>query len=67
MKIIKNVLSISGYVFVIIGFLFKVLHWPFANSLLISGLTLYFISLILSFFKQKEEEKASNSDILDDI
>ena len=66
MKIISKILSISGILVVVVGFLFKILHWPFGTLLLITGLLLYFVSFVLSFFKQDDDNK-SNPDILDDI
>lgn len=67
MKIVKKILSISGYVLVITGVLFKILHWPFSTTLLIAGLGVYFISVVLSFIKKDKGTEASNPEILDDI
>ena len=66
-KIIKMMYFISGAL-VLIGFLFRVLHWPFSNSLLIIGFSGVIISFIALFFVDNLNElKTANPEILDDI
>ena len=66
-KTIKMMYFISGAL-VLFGFLFRVLHWPFSNSLLIIGFSGVIISFIAVFFVDDLNTlKTSNPEILDDI
>ncbi|WP_394368099.1 GldL-related protein [Gelidibacter maritimus] len=49
--ILPLILFLSGFVFVIIGSLFKIMHWQFAVEALIVGMTLKVVALIMAIFK----------------
>jgi predicted transporter len=66
-KLVKKVSFLSG-VIVMIGFVFRVLHWPYVNILLIIGFSGIILSNIIIFFVDDlEAVKESNPNILDDI
>ena len=46
---------------VILGALFKIMHWPFANLLLIFGQLLMLVTFVFLLVKWTKKGKASNS------
>ena len=66
-QITKTIYYIGAGLFVL-GFLFKIMHWPFSNFLLILGVLILVSSFIVSFFFVADEDvEGANSEILDDI
>ncbi|WP_394368932.1 GldL-related protein [Gelidibacter pelagius] len=49
--ILPLILFLSGFVFIIIGSLFKIMHWQFAVEALIAGMALEVISLVMAILK----------------
>jgi uncharacterized membrane protein len=60
MKIVKRIVSISGVLFVVTGAYFRIIHWPYSIILMVSGLILYFVSVVLSFFKNENNFNPDN-------
>jgi hypothetical protein len=58
---IKNILIVLflASVVVVTGALFKIMHWPYAQILLITGLSLEAISVVLLIWKSRENKKAN--------
>jgi len=65
-KITKTIYFLGAGIFVL-GFLFKIMHWPFAGVMLILGVLILVSSFIISFFYVAGEEGTIDSEILDDI
>lgn len=51
---IKSLLFILASVLVIIGALFKIMHWPYANEIRIIGLITGFMALYFVFNENKK-------------
>ena len=65
-KTTRTIYYLGGGVF-ILGFLFQLMHWPFAVLFQFIGVGAVVGSFIVSFFKNGDNEKESNPNILDDI
>lgn len=65
-KITKSIYYLGAGLFVL-GFLFKIMHWPFASIMLVFGVLILVSSFIVSFFYIGDEDGVTNSEILDDI
>lgn len=52
---------------IIIGFLFRILHWPFSSLIQLMSVLLVILAIILRLFKADEDIKTENPDILDDL
>lgn len=52
----KRVITLASLV-AAIGFLFKVLHWPYASPLIIGGLSLATVSYLIDFFTMRFDEE----------
>jgi hypothetical protein len=64
---VAKVLNYLGAGILLIGILFRIMHWPGGGISLLVGVFLLVASFVLIFFENDVSIKQSNSDILDDI
>lgn len=66
-NMMTKMINYIGGGFLLIGVLFKIMHWPFANISMLIGMMGVLVSYVLIFFIEESELTKSNPDILDDI
>ena len=58
--ILPLILLLSGFVLILIGSLFKIMHWQFAVEVLIAGMSLEVIALVMVILKLIKIYKAKS-------
>lgn len=57
MKKLNKILAIIGFLTVMIGTVVTIMHKPYGKALLISGLIIYFSSIVTSYFTKNKLPK----------